>query len=182
MQSHLSSFHNAPYSSTFVPFVSCPNPPKFNSCLHFCQSFTGLEKRDRIPLEDRGHIPATSRSLIMSHFSSLPVPTPPLHFTVFPETLLPKLLHLTLTSGKPCLKSLFWNFYTSLHTFQIINENYLGKKMRNKQFSKVYFRLIYWLTSLYLSNKIAIKNRPVYSNSPHVTPLNSWPAFHCMEL
>lgn len=54
--------------------------------------------------------------------------------------------------------------------------------MRNEQFSKVYFRLIYWLTSLYLSNKIAIKNRPIYSNSPHVTPLNSWPAFHCIEL
>lgn len=100
------------------------------------------------------------------------------HSATFHKPLVPKLSGLTLTFGKPCRKSCF---YASLYTFQIINKKYLGK-IRNEQFSKVSFRLIYWLTSLYLSNKIAIRNRPIYSISPHVTPLNSWPAFHCIGL
>lgn len=47
--------------------------------------------------------------------------------TLFPEPLVLKLPGLTLTSGKPCWFKFFWNFYISLHTFQIITEKYLGK-------------------------------------------------------
>lgn len=111
---------------------------------------------------------ASSLARVFLHWS--------LHSAAFHEPLVPKLSGLTLTFGKPCRKSCF---YASLYTFQIIKKKYLGK-IRNEQFSKVSFRLIYWLTSLYLSNKIAIRNRPIYSISPHVTPLNSWPAFRCI--
>lgn len=55
-------------------------------------------------------------------------PHMPLHSTVFSEPRVPKHPGLTLTSGKPSWKSFFWNFCTSLYTFQITNEKYLGKK------------------------------------------------------
>ena len=140
--------------------------------------FTSLENRDCAPLEDRVCIQtwidvpswASSPARVFLRWS--------LHCAAFREPPVPKLSGLTLTFGKPCRKSFF---YASLYTFQIINKKYLGK-IRNEQFSKLSFRLIYWLTSLYLSNKIAIRNRPIYSNSPHVTPLNSWPAFLCIGL
>ena len=134
--------------------------------------FTGLENRDCAPLAYR---------VCIQTWTDLPSWASParvflrwsLHCAAFCE-----LSGLTLTFGKPCRKSFF---YASLYTFQIINKKYLGK-IRNEQFSKLSFRLIFWLTSLYLSNRIAIRNRPIYSNSPHVTPLNSWPAFRCIGL
>lgn len=115
-------------SSNLLLFLSFfpPTPPSLNYFLLLHGSFMDFENRDCVPLEGRGHIPATT-----FHLEPLLQPTcaftSPSILQYFLETLVPKLPSLNLTSGKPCWFKFFWNFYTSLHTFQIITKKYLGK-------------------------------------------------------
>lgn len=97
-------------------------------------------------------------------------PHRPLHSAVFSEPRVPKLPGLTLTSGKPSWKSFFWNFCTSLYTFQITNEEYLGEKKEmnsSQKFTLDWFigwPLCTFLTNLLLKTGLSI---PIHHMWPH---------------